>query len=122
MDKVNNFRDRDSEMRTHTEKRVHRRYPHIAPIAFSYFNNHNCHDALIYNHCMNGMNFKSNFPLKPRTTLYIRLKKFPPNAFFNHVYEGLHTVVIGEVKWCRRIPDADDHAYGVGIKYLPPVY
>ena len=37
-------------------------------------------------------------------------------------FEGLPTITLGEIKWCREISDAVFPSYEVGIKYYGPDY
>ena len=42
----------------------------------------------------------------------------PPRIAF----EGLPTITLGEIKWCREISDAVFSSYEVGVKYYGPDY
>jgi hypothetical protein len=104
------------------EKRHAERRQHTAPISFSYFNKESCFDAQILNYGAGGMCFKSNFFLRPGKIVLIRLINFNPNVFGNGVSEGLRSVTLAEVKWCKAIDDIDVPAYVAGVGYFPPIY
>jgi hypothetical protein len=109
-------------MKVVKEKRHDKRWPHIAPISFSYFNKGSYFDGQTLNYGSSGVCFKSIFFLKPGTIVFIRLKKSNPTGFCNGVSEGLRSVTLAEVKWCKEIQDIDVPAYSVGARYFPPVY
>ena len=104
------------------EKRHNERCQHMAPISFSYFNKESYFDAQTLNYGSGGMCFKSNFFLKSGTIVLIWLKKFNPHGFCNGVSAGLRSVTLAEVKWCKEIHDKDVPAYGIGVRYFPPIY
>ena len=105
-------------MKTTAEKRACERHRYIAPIVFSYFNKTHFFDAQTLNHCTSGMYIKSNFFLQPGAAVYIRVKKFNSNkGSCSGAYEGLRSVTLAEVKWCKHMHDENDSYYGVGVKY-----
>jgi hypothetical protein len=109
-------------MKVVKEKRHDERWQYMAPISFSYFNKESFFDAQTLNYGSGGLCFKSNFFLKPGTIIFIRLKNFNPNGFYNGDSEGLRSVTLAEVKWCGEIHDIDIPVYSVGVGYFPPVY
>ncbi|UCE54431.1 MAG: hypothetical protein JSV31_03025 [Desulfobacterales bacterium] len=109
-------------METYTEKRAYKRSNYFAPIALSYFNKEHCFEAQTLNHGAGGMFFKSSFFLQPGATVYIRVKKFHLNGSYSGNCEGLRSVTLADVKWCREIPDANVPSYGIGVKYFEPEY
>lgn len=109
-------------MKVIKEKRHDERRQHVAPISFSYFNKEPFFDAQTFNCGWGGMCFKSNFFLKAGTIVCIRSKNSNPNGFGIGVAEGLRSMTLAEVKWCREIHDGDVPAYGVGVRYFPPIY
>jgi hypothetical protein len=109
-------------MKAAREKRHDERWQHKAAISFSYFNNESCFDGQTLNYGSGGMCFQSNFFLKPGATVFIRLKGSKPNGFCKGVSEGLRSVTLAEVKWCREIHDIAVPAYSVGVRYFPPAY
>ncbi len=109
-------------MQTTAEKRADERQSFVGPIVFSYFNKELCFDAQTLNHCDSGLCFKSDVDLKPGATVYIKAKKFPPNLSCNTNCRGLRSVALGEIKWCKEIPDPMVHSYEIGVKYYEPAY
>ena len=109
-------------MKLVNEKRHAERWPHMAPISFSYFNKEAFFEAQTLNCGSGGIGFKSNFFLKPGTTVFIRLKKTNANGSGKGVSRAPRSMALAEVKWCRKISDIDVPAYGVGVGYFPPAY
>ena len=109
-------------MKTDVEKRACERHGYAADIAFSYFNGENSYIAELLNICADGMCFKSNLSLQPGATVCIRLIKTHPNGTRSCSCEGLRSITLGEVKWCREVIDAKTMPYGVGVKYFNPGY
>ena len=111
-----------SKMKAIKEKRHAERCQHMALISFSYFNKESNFEARTLNFGPGGMCFKSNFFLEPGTIVLIRLKKSNLNGLGNGVSEGLRSLTLAEVKWCKEIHDIDVPAYSVGVRYFPPIY
>ena len=109
-------------MKSNIDKRASERRNHTSRIAFSYFNQEPSFDTQTLNHCLDGMCFKSSFPLQPGATLYIRVKKFNLNDSCTGLSEGLRSVTLAEVKWCSEVPDENTSQYGIGVKYFAPPY
>jgi hypothetical protein len=109
-------------MKTNAEKRTYARRNHTVPIALSYFNKKDCFDTQTFNHCADGMCLKSDFPLQPGATVYIRVQNFHPNGSCTGACAGLRSVTLAEVKWCNEVPGADTFSYEVGVKYYESVY
>ena len=109
-------------MKTNLEKRACERHRYAADIAFSYFNKEHSYNAHTLNIGTGGMCFKSNLPLKPGATVYIRLKETHPNGSCSGFCEGLHLVTLAEVKWCHEASAAEAQPYGVGVKYFEAAY
>ena len=109
-------------MKTNAEKRACERHSYTAPIAFSYFNKEHCFESQTHNHCDVGMCFKSNFFLQPGATVYIRVKKFHPNGTCSGDCQGLRSVTLAEVKWCKDFLNESEPFYEIGAKYYEPDY
>jgi hypothetical protein len=107
---------------TDEEKRACERHGYAADIAFSYFNGEHTYDAEMINLGTGGMCFKSNLRLHPGVTLCIRLKKNHPKSTRSCSCEGLCSITLGEVKWCRELDGSTPMPYGAGVKYYPPIY
>jgi hypothetical protein len=109
-------------MNTNAEKRVHERHSFSADIAFSYFNKKPSYNAHTLNLGTGGMCFKSDLFLRPGATVFIRVKKTHPNGSCTGFCEGLRSLTLAEIKWCKKEPDKDDPDYGVGVKYFESAY
>jgi hypothetical protein len=109
-------------MKVDKEKRRDKRWQHMAFISFAYFNRESEFYARTLNYGAGGMCIKSHFCIKPGTIVLIRLKKSNSNGFCAGVSKGLCSVLLVEVKWCGEIRDNAVPAYGIGVRYFPPVY
>jgi len=107
-------------MNAYTDKRACRRLRNTAAIEFSYFNKGNCFEAQMLNHCDEGMCFKSKVILRPGATVCIRVKNFHPNDACVDDWRGLRSITLAEVKWCKKILDANEPFYEVGAQYYLP--
>ena len=58
----------------------------------------------------------------PGATVFIRIKKIHPNGSCTGFCEGLRSITLAEIKWCKKEPDIDNTDYGVGVKYFESVY
>ena len=97
-------------MKGPTEKRITQRQDYKVPIQVSIFNKKKFFTAQTINNCINGICFKSNTFLRPGTTVYLRVKKLPPDTSGACAFEGLRLATLGEIKWCRELNDTDtDH-------------
>lgn len=109
-------------MTTPIEKRANKRYPYNTPIVFSGFNTKDSYDAQTFNYCMDGMGLKSTLPLRCGKTICIRVTHFKPGIARSGEFDGLRSITLAEVKWCREITRPNDFSYEVGVKYCTPVY
>jgi len=109
-------------MNTDAEQRIFDRHAFSADVAFSHFNKADSYQAQTLNLSKGGMCFKSNLSLQPGAMVAIRLGKVHTNASDNGSCEGLRSVALAEVRWCREVPDDKALPYGVGVKYFKPVY
>ncbi len=109
-------------MKDYNEKRSCQRCTYEAPITCAYFNADKFYRAKTINHSKNGMYFKSDFPLKPGASIYIRVESYPSESFSSGVCccGGARMLALGEVRWCEEIKGADAFCYGVGLKYYEP--
>lgn len=105
-----------------TEKRTYERSSLSADVMFSYFNKEPSYMAQALNLGSGGMCFRSNLFLKPGENVYIRLKKVNPNASGTGFCEGIRSVTLAEVKWCRESPGNENFPFAAGVKYLEPAY
>jgi hypothetical protein len=104
------------------DKRAFKRHSSNAPIVFSTFNTTDCHDAQTLNHCQDGMGLKSSLPLQLGKTICIRVKQFTPASPRSGQWDGLRSITLAEVKWCRETPPSNGFSYEIGVKYCAPVY
>jgi hypothetical protein len=109
-------------MNLRTEKRSSERRPHKGAITFSIFNRQNCVDAQALDYGTNGLKFKSNCALQPGTTICFRVKPEKRGSRQKCACEGLPSVALAEVKWCRIMNGSDASFYEVGVHYYPPHY
>lgn len=109
-------------MKTNAEKRVYDRHSFAADVEFSYFNKEHSYFAQTLNIGMGGMCLKSSLFLKPGATLYIRLQKVHPNNSGSGFRQGLRSVTLAEVKWCKEFLSETEPFYEIGAKYYAPVY
>jgi len=105
-----------------TEKRITQRQDYKVPIQVSIFNKKKFFTAQTINNCIDGICFKSNTFLLPGTTVYLRVKKLPPDTSDACAFEGLRSATLGEIKWCKELVDTDTCTYEVGVKYPGPAY
>ena len=104
------------------EKRSYKHCTNEAPIRLTCFNTGCWLDAQVLNHCLEGVCVKSNFDFHPGATVLIRVEKYPSNGSRTCDLEGIPTISLGEVKWCKETPDAISSSYEVGVKYYAPEY
>lgn len=109
-------------MTTHKEKRAHFRFAHKATLICSLLNTPDYYSAQKYNHGGGGLCFESDFEFKRGTILNIRMKDHSANDLGLESWYGLRTMSIGEVKWCRKIHDANGRHFAAGVKYYNPAY
>lgn len=104
------------------EKRSCNRCACETPIWLTRFNTANWFEGQTLNHCAEGMCVQSSFLLRPGVTVLVRMKDSESNGPRTSDSEGLPTIVLGNVKWCRKNPDATQSSYDLGIKYFAPAY
>ena len=109
-------------MTVYIEKRSYNRCSYKAPIQFSFFNQEYSGGAYTINHAKNGMCIKSKHHLKVGSTILIRTQNYSLNGSCSCGFEGLPHLALGEIKWCRKIPDTILSSYKVGVKYYPSPY
>lgn len=110
--------------KTQTEKRSCERRTYETPIRLTHFKGNGGHwlEAQTLNHCLDGMGVKSNVHFRPGTALLIRVEHCASNGSCTCAFEGLPSICLGEVKWCREISDATPSSYDLGFKYFAPEY
>ena len=78
-------------------------------------------EAEVLNHCLGGMCFKSNGYFRSKT-LVLRINHEGWDFARERGLEGLRSITLGEVKWCKKNHNKTSCVYETGIKYLAPVY
>jgi hypothetical protein len=110
----------EKKMGVNMEKRTSDRHNREARLVCAYFNtNKYCHAKMLY-YGDDGLYFESEFAFKPKTTIYIRVEQLSQEASESPLQHGFRTVTLGEVKWCKEIPDPEFYRYGVGVSYYEP--
>jgi len=104
------------------DHRCDQRFACKIPIVVSRFNSKHSMDALLVDHGMEGISFVSTDAFLLGTAVIIRVASRTVKDSCNSDLEMLPSIRIGEVKWCREIPDETSTAFEVGIKYFPQVY
>jgi len=110
------------KMTPEAEKRNYERCDCEVPIWLTYFDKNDWIEAQMSNNCQEGMCFKSNSRFKPKMTVLIRINFDGWTFSCADIFEGLRTITLGVVKWCKEIHDETSYGYVTGIKYLPPIY
>lgn len=92
------------------------------PIVVSSFNSKHAMDALLVDHCTDGVSIISKKAFFLGTAIVIRVACCTLTDSLkdscNSDIQRLPSIRIGEVKWCRKIPGETSSPYEVGIKYL----
>lgn len=109
-------------MRSFTNKRTWERCRYCVPIMFSYFNKNHLVNGQTINYGGGGIGIKSHMFLKPGATVYFRIKQFLPNAAGKGDSQGLRSVALAEIKWCKEIFNDAETFYEIGAKYYVPEY
>ena len=79
-------------------------------------------EAKTLNYSLEGMCVKSNVRFRPGTALLIRIDHRRSDVSFTGTFADLPTMTLGEVKWCRELPEKGFSSYDMGIKYFAPEY
>lgn len=98
-------------------KRTDQRHNFEGSISHRNFTKCETFNGRILNFSKSGMYFEPVEFIKKGTTIYFRLKNcscFPSDS---KLCEGLRSVSIAEVKWCREMKNEDAAYFGYGVKY-----
>lgn len=109
-------------MEPHKENREHARFAHTATLICSSLNKPVYYSALKRNHGVGGLCFESKSEFQEGTVLNIWMKDYSVNDLSPEYWEGLRTMSIGEVKWSRKIHDADGSHFAIGFRYYDLAY
>ena len=74
------------------------------------------------NYSQNGLYFESESALRPGLSVLIRVQKNLAADTNCEIKEGFRSLVLGEVKWCKKFISEGAAYYGIGVKYYPPYY
>jgi hypothetical protein len=104
-------------MNTRTEKRYDERLSCDAIITWSYFNQTNHFAGRILNFSRSGIYLMADQAIKPGTTIFVRLEILLSDTWGSSNHGWLHTISIGEVKWCEEFAKNGADYYGIGVRY-----
>jgi hypothetical protein len=108
-------------MGSETEKRREDRHGCDASIDWAYFNKPDFYRAHLLNVSPSGGYFECEQRIIPGASLFIRLHHCQACNGNPAIRDCMRSTALGEVKWCRELPDQKTFAYGVGIRYHVPV-
>lgn len=101
-------------MRTRSEKRDCARFYHEIPVIIEECGAGVHFAARMYNYCLHGMYFESDYPLLSGTRVNVWLSQFSRSPYPH--------IDFAEVRWCEEITGAVVlHNYGTGIRYRQPI-
>jgi hypothetical protein len=100
------------------EKRIDRRHRCEASIAWGCFNDKKTFRAKMLNYSKDGMYFESEVNLKEGANIYFQMNDFMFDASDPGRYEGLRSVSLARVKWCKDIGGKKVNHFGFGVKYV----
>ncbi len=86
---------------------------------WSYFNKGTSLQGHVLNFSQGGSYLETARPITPGTTVLIRVLQC--TDFMREHPKDLRFNAIAEVKWCRKMEDAEEASYGVGVRYHFPV-
>jgi hypothetical protein len=108
-------------MGSETEKRSEDRHGCDAGVDWAYFNKAEFYSAHLLNISPSGVYFECEQRIIPGATIFIRLHHGPAGVGNSAIHDSMRSTALGEVKWCRELPDQKKRPYGVGIRYHMPV-
>ena len=106
-----------SQMKNHTETRYDERCGCEAIVKWSYFNGHMQFDAKIVNFSRSGIYIETDQAINPGTTILVKLEILLSGTWGSSDHGWLHTISIGEVKWCKELAKNRVDYYGIGVRY-----
>lgn len=92
------------------------------PVHVSFFHSLRVMEAVLIDHCLNGICFLSEHAFLERTPVVLKVDYCMVNGSDIRDLEILPSVSLGEVRWCRRHPAETSSTYGVGVQFYPEVY
>jgi hypothetical protein len=110
------------KMKDNIERRANERCSHQASVTCAYFNSDKFYHVEASNHSKDGINFFSDFPLKPGASIYVRIDSYLSEGHLIGTggCRGVRKIGVAEVKWCNEIPGAYGAFYSTGLKYYEP--
>jgi hypothetical protein len=106
------------------ERRAKERCLHQTSVTCAYFNSDRFYHLQATNHSKDGINFFSNFPMKPGASIYVRIDSHSPEGhqIGSAGCKGARSLGLAEVKWCEEIAGAYayDAFYSIGLRYHDP--
>lgn len=109
-------------MKDNIERRANERCSHQTSVTCAYFNSNRFYHAEATNHSIDGINFFPDFPLKPGSSIYVRIDSYSPESHRTGTCDcrGVRTIGLAEVKWCKEISGSYGAFYSIGLKYHEP--
>ena len=71
----------------------------------------------IRNFFEHGLCFETFEPVRPGTSLYLRILQVPHISLHRNLSGCCRSISLAEVKWCRVIGDADPSSFCIGVKF-----
>ena len=104
-------------MNNYNETRYDERCGCEAIVKWSYFNGYMQFDAKIINFSRSGIYIEADQAIKPGTTILVKLEILLSGTWGSSDYGWLHTISVGEVKWCKELAKNGVDYYGIGVRY-----
>ena len=106
-----------AQINNHMEKRYDERCGCEAIVKWSNFNGYMEFDAKIINFSRSGIYIEADRAIKPGTTILVKLEILLSGTWGSSAHGWLHTISIGEVKWCKELVGNNTEYYGIGVRY-----
>jgi PAS domain S-box-containing protein len=101
----------------HTEKRVHKRFVHAAPIRYGLQRRENYLAGEMRNYSDGGLYFRAASALRPGDLISILFEKRASQVRLFEISDGYNA----EVCFCNKIDATDAPIYGVGVRFLQKI-
>ena len=99
------------------DKRKDQRLDCEASIVFSYFAKDKTFNGRMLNFSKNGMYFEFGEFIKSGAAIYSRLRSCAELPSDPERCEGLRSVSLAEVRWCKKLKNKGKPCFGIGLKY-----
>jgi hypothetical protein len=100
------------------DKRAGKRYSCEISVACRYFNGEETSYGKLLNYSEAGVYLESVSLFKEKSIIFIRVEEILSNAAQSNVNCAPRTITLAEVRWCKKISDADIARYAIGARYL----